>query len=250
MRPDRILDILKAVSCGELSVETAYENLKKVPFQVIDDLKLDHHRTLRKGLPEIIYGEGKTFQHLKSVIDHHGAENLPLFISRIRPDMAEKLCPLCPDAVFNETAGCLRWGEFKPEWEPAGTIAVVSAGASDAPVFEEVVEILTFLSQPRFVLGDAGVAGMHRFLEHWESLSDAVVMIAVAGMEGALPSVLAGLFPGPVIGVPTSVGYGVHLGGLSPLMNMLNSCTAGVTVVNIDNGVSAGYIASLINRRR
>ncbi|HPR62901.1 MAG TPA: nickel pincer cofactor biosynthesis protein LarB [Thermoanaerobaculia bacterium] len=245
-----ILALLNDVKDGRLSPSQAVEQLKSLPFQAIGDITMDHHRALRRGVPEIIYGAGKTLDQLEAVIRSYRQETRPLLITRLESTVVTHLLSLFPDLHSNPLARTLRSGAFAPEEPPAGTVGVVGAGASDGSVVEEVCETLTFLSCPFFVVRDAGVAGMHRFLNHWQELSEAPVIVAVAGMEGALPSVLGGLFPGPIIGVPTSVGYGSHLGGLTPLLGMLNSCTAGIAVVNIDNGVAAGYIASLINRKR
>jgi hypothetical protein len=248
---DQLEQILNAVRDGELDIERARERLRAWPVLDLGHTRLDTHRELRCGQPETVYGAGKTPVQLveiaHAVLEHHDR----LLITRVSDDGAKLLLAEGPGTVHDELA---RTVTVEPTIgpngapEPEGLVAVVSAGTSDAPVAAEACVTLR-LHGARFErFDDVGVAGIHRVLEHVEALQRARALIVVAGMEGALPSVVGGLVDRPVIAVPTSVGYGASFGGVTALLGMLNSCAAGVSVVNIDNGFGAGCIAAMINR--
>jgi len=248
VNPNRYLALLKDVASGRTSAEQAYSALKHLPFARMGDVMLDTHRSLRKGIGEIIYGEGKTAAQLQKIVDFHLKARLPFLITRLCPEKYKRLKARRKGLAFHPAPGILQYGRQHTLFPTKGKIAIISAGASDLKVAEEVRIVVEFFGQETLALYDRGVAGIHRLLKDADALRDARVIVVAAGMEGALPSVVAGMFEAPVIGVPTSVGYGTNLGGFAPLLTMLNSCTAGVAVVGIDNGVAAGYLATLINR--
>jgi hypothetical protein len=243
-----VLALLEAVRDGRTSPASALERLKHLPSQAVGQMVLDTHRALRKGAGEVVYGEGKTPEQLKAIVAHHRREGLPFLITRLAPGRWKELRLRGRDLRYHPVARILQGGEARSRLANRGKIAIITAGASDMPVAEEVRIVLEFFGQEVSAFHDRGVAGLHRLMEHVDELRTARVIVAVAGMEGALPSVVAGLFEAPVIGVPTSVGYGSNLGGIAPLLTMLNSCTAGVAVVGIDNGVAAATLATLMNR--
>jgi NCAIR mutase (PurE)-related protein len=242
-----IKELLEKVKSGETGIDEAAFVLSQAPFVDLGFAKLDTHRKIRTGAGEVIYGEGKTAAQIKKIAEtllEHGGENI--MITRINGEKYSEMN--FPDAVFHETA---RVAVINPRLLPANNkkyIAVVSAGTSDIPVAEEAAVVAETLGNSVKRIYDAGVAGLHRLLAHLDEIQGANCVIAVAGMEGALASVVAGLVSRPVIAVPTSVGYGANFGGVSALLAMLNSCAAGVSVVNIDNGFGAGYLAGMINR--
>lgn len=248
MSPGEILSLLESVRAGGVSPAEALERLKHLPSQRVGEVMLDTHRTLRKGAGEVVYGEGKTPAQLKAIVAHHRREGLPFLITRLTPARWKALKLKGRDLRYHPVPGILEGGRRRSRLANRGKVAIITAGASDLPVAEEVRIVLEFFGQDVTAFHDRGVAGLHRLMEHFEALREARVIVAVAGMEGALPSVVAGLFEAPVIGVPTSVGYGSNLGGIAPLLTMLNSCTAGVAVVGIDNGVAAATLAALMNR--
>lgn len=238
--------LLRQVAAGEKTVEEALLALKQAPYQELGFAKLDSHRGLRQGAGEVIYGAGKTAGQIgaiaKSLLE--GGEKTVL-ITRMSPEKAAqvgKQVPLC----YDETAQFGLAGE-KPKITGKGIILVATGGTSDMPVAEEAALTAEALGNQVVRLYDVGVAGLHRLLSHLDEIMSARVIIAIAGMEGALASVIGGLADCPVLAVPTSVGYGASLGGLSALLSMLNSCASGVSVVNIDNGFGAGFLASRIN---
>lgn len=238
--------LLRQVAAGETTVEEALLALKQAPYQELGFAKLDNHRGLRQGAGEVIYGAGKTAEQIgaiaKSLLE--GGEKTVL-ITRMSPEKSAfvaRQVPLC----YDETAQFGLAGE-KPEVTGKGTILVVTGGTSDMPVAEEAALTAEALGNQVVRLYDVGVAGLHRLLSHLDEIMSARVIIAIAGMEGALASVIGGLADCPVLAVPTSVGYGASLGGLSALLSMLNSCASGVSVVNIDNGFGAGFLANRIN---
>ena len=243
-----VLDLLEAVRDGRTSPAAALERLKHLPSQAVGQMVLDTHRALRKGAGEVVYGEGKTLDQLRSIVAHHRREGLPFLITRLAPERWKALRLRGRDCRYHPIPGILQGGAARPRLANRGKIAIITAGASDLAVAEEVRIVLEFFGQGVTAFHDRGVAGLHRLMEHFDELRAARVIVAVAGMEGALPSVVAGLFEAPVIGVPTSVGYGSTFGGIAPLLTMLNSCTAGVAVVGIDNGVAAATLAALMNR--
>ncbi len=243
-----IRSLLEEVSIGSVSVDEAVLKLKMQPFEDIDFAKVDLHRKLRQGNAEVIYGAGKSADQIRSI-----AETLvkngqtPVLITRIDKDKAESL-KAGMDIDYHEDARIAIVGEI-PVPAGRGKIVVATGGTSDVPVAEEAALTAEVFGNEVVRLYDVGVAGIHRLMAHKEEIMSANVIIAIAGMEGALASVIGGLADCPVIAVPTSVGYGASFNGLSALLSMLNSCAAGVSVVNIDNGFGAGYMASMINRR-
>ena len=252
MKPEDLRVLLESVRQGEVPVEQAADRLQTLPFQQLGFATVDHHRELRTGIPEVVYGAGKTVDQIAGIADAIVSRGQPALITRVDPETSraviERVAPeTAAVAKIESVARMLFFGEPAP-LRGLGTIAVVSAGTSDQPVFEEAARTAEILGNEVIRIQDVGVAGLHRLLAHRDTLDRAYVVIVVAGMDGALPSVVAGLISRPVIAVPTSVGFGVAFGGLSAMMTMLNSCAAGVTVVNIDNGFGAGYAATLINR--
>ncbi len=246
MDRQEMLLALKRVQSGELSPEEMLIQLRLQPFEDLGYAKIDHHRALRQGAGEVIYGQGKTPEQVAGIVERliaQGAANI--LITRLSPEAAESVAgrvPLDYDPVSRLAVAA------KADREKVGSIVVASGGTSDLPVCEEAARTAEALGSRVTRLYDVGVAGLHRLLSHLDELVRARVVIAVAGMEGALPSVIGGLVDCPVIAVPTSVGYGANLGGLSALLSMLNSCASGVSVVNIDNGFGAGFLANRINR--
>ncbi|MGI6188673.1 MAG: nickel pincer cofactor biosynthesis protein LarB [Clostridiales bacterium] len=248
MEPDNLKSILEDVKAGRRTVDDAIEDLKYLPFEDLGFAKLDHHRQLRNGYPEVIYCQGKKLDHIQAIVERMAARGqVNILATRAGRDVYEAVKKVVPDAEFHELARIVtvRRVQIPPL---KGKIAVVSAGTSDLPVAEEAAVTAEVLGNTVERMYDVGVAGLHRLLANARTLNEANVIIVVAGMEGALASVVGGLVDKPVIAVPTSVGYGANFGGLSALLCMLNSCASGVAVVNIDNGFGAGYMASTINR--
>ena len=246
MEQERILALLNSVKVGEISPEEALLKLRTQPFEDVGYAKIDHHRGLRHGINEVIYGESKTTEQIKGIVTIMvGQGHKDVMITRLTKEKASEL----EDLNGFEYDPVSRIGTVMrdPVEEPCGLIAVAAAGTSDIAVAEEAAVTAEILGNKVERLYDVGVAGLHRLLSSLDSLMSARVAIAVAGMEGALASVVGGLVSYPVIAVPTSVGYGANFGGISALLAMLNSCSGNVSVVNIDNGFGAGYIASLIN---
>ena len=246
MDQQSIRQLLQQVSDGTVSVEKAFLKLKTAPFEELGFAKLDHHRSLRQGVAEVIYGAGKTPEHIISIAQAMQKRGQKvILITRISQEAADIVSKVIPLQYFPMgKIGLI--GGFPPA-DGRGTIVVATGGTSDMPVAEEAALTAEALGNRVVRLYDVGVAGIHRLMAHLEDIMDARVIIAIAGMEGALASVVGGLSDCPVIGVPTSVGYGASFGGLSALLSMLNSCASGVSVVNIDNGFGAGYLASMIN---
>lgn len=241
-----IRGILEGIQSGTVSVEEALLQLKKKPFEDIGYAKVDMHRKLLQGAAEVIYGAGKTPEQIIGIVDamrKNGQERI--LITRLSAESAQIVAAAHPMQYFAE-AGCAVIGEM-PEPDGIGRIVVATGGTSDVPVAEEAAVTAMVMGNEVVRLYDVGVAGLHRTLAHLEDIMNANVIIAIAGMEGALASVIGGLADCPVIAVPTSVGYGASFHGLSALLSMLNSCASGVSVVNIDNGFGAGYLASMIN---
>jgi NCAIR mutase (PurE)-related protein len=249
MHPKKLEELLRAVRQGTLSVHEGMERLKTFPFEDIGEAMIDHHRPLRKGFPEVIFGEGKDAEQVIKIMERMVEAQDNILITRIDEEKAKMICARFPEAEHYRRARAitLRRGEITSTGK--GCILIVAAGTSDIPVAEEAAITARMMGNEVQTLYDVGVAGVHRLLNHQEKLMQANVLIVTAGMEGALPSVVGGLVARPVIAVPTSIGYGTSFGGLAPLLAMLNSCASNVAVVNIDNGFGAGYIASLINRR-
>ena len=246
MEIEKLRALLEEVKGGEIAVDDALQSLRTLPFEDLGFSKIDHHRQLRTGFPEVIFCQGKTVEHVKQISERILAAGHPLLATRATPDMYEAVKGIQPAARYNALGRTISVSQSEEEGTPG--ILVVSAGTSDLPVAEEAAETVLMMGNSPERLYDVGVAGLHRLISNHEKLLTARVIIVIAGMEGALPSVVGGLVDCPVIAVPTSIGYGASFGGLAALLGMLNSCASGVTVVNIDNGFGAGYSASLINR--
>ena len=246
MREDEILELFAGIKSGRVNEQEVLKYLKNYPYEDVGCAKIDTQRALRNGAGEVIYGEGKTDDEILRIAEAIGARRQNILITRTNELVFKLVREILPQAEFN-ARGRVISVKFK---EPALTqsyIAIVSAGTADGAVVEEAYETARFLGNDARKFSDAGVAGLHRLIANLDEIRGAKVAIAVAGMEGALASVLAGLVSVPVIAVPTSVGYGASFGGLAALLAMLNSCANGVSVVNIDNGFGAAYNASLIN---
>lgn len=246
MNQRELKELLEKVKEEKVSTEDALLQIRKAPYEDIGFAKIDTHRALRQGMAEVIYGAGKTKEQISSIVDvmqQQGQETI--LITRLGQEAANYL-RADRDLIYNEAARIGFIGRF-PDKDGLGTVVVASGGTSDYPVSEEAALTAEAFGNEVIRLYDVGVAGLHRLLDHTEEIMRANVIIAVAGMEGALASVIGGMADCPVIAVPTSVGYGANFGGLSALLSMLNSCASGVSVVNIDNGFGAGYQASLIN---
>ena len=222
------------------------EELRLLPYEDIGFAKIDHHRALRDSLPEVVLALGKTPQQTAEIAQRLAERAGRVLVTRATPEHFEALRSLLPDAAYHETARAITL-DRRPEAKQPG-VSVLCAGTADLPVAEEAAVTADLMGSDVTRLYDVGVAGLHRLLDHLPALRDARALVVVAGMEGALPSVVAGLVAVPVIAVPTSIGYGASFGGIAPLLSMLNSCAAGVSVVNIDNGFGAGYLAAVINR--
>ena len=242
----RLEEILEKVRSGELPPAKALEQLEDFPYCDLDFAKVDHHREMAKGTPEIVFGLGKTPAQIGRIALEILKKGSNLLVTRVEPTVWSKIKAKLPRAVYNQAARTVSLVQTKPA-PGLGTIVVLTAGTSDIPVAEEAAVTAEVLGNATERIYDVGVAGLHRLLGQYERIRRARVIITVAGMEGALPSVVAGLVKVPVIAVPTSVGYGASFKGLAALLAMLNACPGGVAVVNIDNGFGAGFLASQIN---
>lgn len=245
---NNVRKILQSLKDGKISVDEALLKLKIEPFEDVGCAKVDFHRRVRQGASEVIYGEGKTAEQIaiivRTMVDH---DQKPVLITRLSAQAAEEVCKLSGlDLDYRSDARIGIVGEL-PKPDGIGKIVIATGGTSDMPVAEEAAVTAEFYGNEVVRLYDVGVAGLHRLLSHIEEVMSAAVIVAVAGMEGALPGVIAGLADCPVIAVPTSVGYGASFGGLAALLAMLNSCASGLSTVNIDNGFGAGYLANMIN---
>lgn len=248
MNVEKLKKLLSDVKKGKIDTVRALDILKTLPFEETEFATLDTHRSLRQGFSEVILGQGKSHSQIASIIKIMRARKENILVTRVDAAKARAVKKTAPQAVYNKTARTLFIKSHPVRITGRGTILVICAGTSDIPVAEEAVVTAEVMGNRVERLYDVGVAGIHRLLHKKEKIFAANVLIVVAGMEGALPSVVGGLVSRPVIAVPTSIGYGANLGGLTTLLAMLNSCAANVTVVNIDNGFGAGYAASLINR--
>ena len=247
MNEEQLKALLEEVRDGSTAVEVALERMRHLPFENLGFANVDHHRALRHGIPEVIFAMGKTTEQVVSIasrlLDHEGN----ILITRSSPAMASAVLATFPGGEYYPASGAIRFLRDKTT-HGKGKIAVVSAGTSDIPVAEEAQITAEAMGNTVEVVYDIGVAGIHRLMHNRTRLTEARVVVVCAGMEGALPSVVGGMVSVPVIAVPTSIGYGASFHGLAALLGMLNSCASNVTVVNIDNGFGAGYVASLINR--
>jgi NCAIR mutase (PurE)-related protein len=250
MKKSDVQKLLEGVREGRIPIDHALDRLSRAPIEHLGFATIDHHRELRQGFPEVIFSSGKTPAQVAAIAKRIVGHGSVLLATRADRSHYRAVRRLVPTARYNEVARLVTANEKKIVHRGLGTILVVTAGTSDIPVAEEAAETARIMGNRVEKLFDVGVAGIHRLFAHEELLHSASVVIVVAGMEGALASVVGGLVDVPVIAVPTSVGYGASFGGVAPLLGMLNSCAAGVTVVNIDNGFGAGFAAGVINRQR
>jgi NCAIR mutase (PurE)-related protein len=256
MHRDALLDLLRAYKSGETSEAALADRLTSLPFEDIGFAKIDHHRSLRSGMPEAIYAEGKTPEQVAEIFARLAITGVPVLATRATADHAAAIIALTPQAQYHQLARCITLapkerlaGQNDTEQKKRGHIVVACAGTSDLPVAEEAALTAELFGVQVTRMADVGVAGLHRLLAQLPVLRTADVVIVCAGMEGALASVLGGLVAVPVIAVPTTVGYGASLHGIAALLGMLNSCSPNTSVVNIDNGFGAGYLACLIAKR-
>jgi NCAIR mutase (PurE)-related protein len=242
----RLRGLLESLRQGALSLDEALERLRHLPYEDIGFAEVDHHRALRRGFPEVVLGQGKSAEQVVAIAERLAAQSDRLLVTRVDADVYRAVTERLPDARYHADARAITLDRSREQRWPG--VVILCAGTSDLSVAEEAAVTAELMGSQVDRSYDVGVAGIHRLLDKWEALRSARALVVVAGMEGALPSVVAGLVSAPVIAVPTSVGYGASFGGLAPLLAMLNSCAAGVAVVNIDNGFGAGYLAAIINR--
>lgn len=248
MDREQIEKLLRRLQAGEVSVEKAIAKLKSLPYEDLGDAKVDNHRALRCGFSEVVYCPGKTAAQITKIVAELARHGQPVILTKADSSAYEAAVSAAPDAVHHETARLVVVpGKHNPP--PVGSVVVISAGTTDVPIAEEAAVTAETMGARVSRVYDAGVAGAHRLFAHQKVLGEARAIVAVAGMEGALPSLVGGMVACPVIAVPTSVGYGASFGGVTALLGMLNSCAPGVSVVNIDNGFGAGYIAATINKQ-
>jgi hypothetical protein len=243
---ERLRELLAAVADGSTPVEKALAAMKRLPTETLGFATIDHHRTLRQGFPEVIYGAGKTDEQVIALIKKMAKTGHPTLATRVSKKVFTAVKRSIKTAVWHEAARAVTVTPKKAA-PKIGSVLVLSAGTSDIPVAEEATVTAEIMGSKVTTVYDVGVAGIHRLFAHHDKMATARVVIVVAGMDGALPSVVGGLVPCPVVAVPTSVGYGASFGGLSALLSMLNACAAGVAVMNIDNGFGAGALAHKIN---
>jgi len=241
-----LLDTLDKVKSGDMSTEEALREFSVLPYEDLNFAKIDHHRNIRVGFPEVIFGRGKTVEQIVIIAEHMVARSNKVLVTHANPEIYKALSNKISDAIYNQAARTIVVNRHQPIVLRPG-VAVVTGGTSDIPVAEEAAVTAELMGNKVEKIFDVGVAGLHRLLDNLSKLREAKVLVVVAGMEGALPSVIGGLVSAPIIAVPTSVGYGASFNGLAALLTMLNSCAPGVAVVNIDNGFGAGYLAGLIN---
>jgi pyridinium-3,5-biscarboxylic acid mononucleotide synthase len=247
VNPQQLRELLDAVAAGEVSPDQALSDLAELPYADLGFAKLDLHRELRSGLPEAVYAEGKRTDDLRAIVDRMMAGHGRVLVTRLRSEAAEAILADHPDATYHERARILTCGQSRDPLP--GSITVLAAGTSDLGVAEEAAVCAAWFGHEVERCYDVGIAGLHRLLGNLPAIRKADVVVAVAGMDGALPTVVAGLVSVPVVAVPTSVGYGASFGGVAALLTMLNACAPGIGVVNIDNGYGAAVLASRIARR-
>jgi NCAIR mutase (PurE)-related protein len=247
MDADALRQLLQSIASGRVSVDEAIARLKHFPFEDLAFAHVDHHRPLRKGFPEVIFGEGKSSQQILGIMKAMVQQGDTVMITRLSPEKAQEVIAQYPQGTYHRDGRILVHRSRPTKLAGKGLIMVISAGTSDIPVAEEAAVTAATMGHRVETLYDVGVSGIHRLVSHRELWTEATVFIVAAGMEGALPSVVGGLVDKPVIAVPTSIGYGASFGGITALLAMLNSCASNVCVVNIDNGFGAGYTAALIN---
>ena len=248
MNKNLLTKLLESVAKGQVSAEDGAQKLQHMAYEDITYAHVDHHRSLRKGFPEVIFGEGKTADQIVGIMEKMMDQENIILVTRTSKQKADIVLARMPKAVYHADARMIVMELNSVPDQGRGPILVISAGTSDIPVAREAYLTAKAMGHNVDTIFDVGVAGIHRLLNHKPLIDQAAVLIVVAGMEGALPSVVAGMVDRPVIAVPTSIGYGVNLGGLTALFAMLNSCSSNVAVVNIDNGFGAGYMAAMINR--
>ena len=240
--------ILEDVKNNNLDIDDALKKLKDLPYEDLGYAHIDHHRNLRNGFPEVIYCKGKSDEHILGIIERMNKKSTNILGTRCRKETFDKISKIYPNAEYEEVSQILKIKNEEIKEQGKGKILIITGGTSDIPVADEAYYTAKFFGNEVERLYDVVVAGIHRLLSHRNIIEEARVIVAVAGMEGALASVVGGLVDVPVIAVPTSVGYGANFDGLAPLLAMLNSCASGISVVNIDNGFGAGYLASTINK--
>jgi NCAIR mutase (PurE)-related protein len=245
---EKLRELLQALQDGKKDVDDVLESLRSWPYEDLGFARVDHHRSLRRGFPEVIFGEGKSVGQIVEIMKSMLAQESDVLVTRVDGDKAKAVQKKIKKAVYDDLSRTLRVRQRKASDKGKGLVLVLAAGTSDIPVAEEAAITAEMVGSRVERLFDVGVAGLHRLLGHFQQMRQARVLVVVAGMEGALPSVVGGMVSKPIIAVPTSVGYGVSFNGLAALMAMLNSCAPGVAVVNIDNGFGAGYLAALINQ--
>ncbi|MDG5768085.1 nickel pincer cofactor biosynthesis protein LarB [Balneolales bacterium ANBcel1] len=238
--------LLNSVRKGEVKIEDAIEKISDLPFRELGYAKIDHHRELRTGYPEIVFGQGKTREQIAGIVRSLHTSGSNVLVTRTGPEPHQDILEFCAHAEYHPEARCITIRNRDPQLTET-TIGVITAGTSDIPVAEEAAVTAEIFDNRVHRIYDVGVAGIHRLFERLDTIRQARVLIVIAGMEGALPSVVGGLVDKPVIAVPTSIGYGANFGGISALLGMLTSCASGISVVNIDNGFGAAYQASMIN---
>lgn len=248
MDSERLVQLLEKVRERELNVQQAMIQLRHLPYEDLGFAKIDHHRAIRQGFPEVVLGQGKDAKDIVAIVRALHRQKNNILVTRMEPQKMALVKKSLPKMRYHPRARAATWTQRPIKPSGKGLLLVVCAGTSDIPIAEEAVLTATLMGNRVEKLFDVGVAGIHRLLENRQRLEAAAVLIVIAGMEGALPSVVAGMIDKPVIAVPTSVGYGASFNGVAALLGMLNSCASGVTVVNIDNGFGAGFAASLINR--
>ena len=244
-----LLDTLRKVKSGAMSTEEALQKLSILPYEDLNFAKIDHHRNMRVGFPEVIFGRGKTVEQIVIIAEHMAARSDKVLVTHASADAFKVVNEKISDAVYNPSSGTIVVNRQRKAVLRPG-IVIVTGGTSDIPVAEEAAVTAELMGNKVEIVFDIGVAGLHRLLDKLPKLREANVLVVVAGMEGALPSVVGGLVSSPIIAVPTSVGYGSSFNGLAALLTMLNSCAPGIAVVNIDNGFGAGYMAGLINLQK
>ena len=250
MNEQKLTELLEAIKAGDLQIDHAIEALRKLPFEDLGWACLDHHRQIRNGFPEVVYGPGKSCEQLVEIVTRLISADGPVFVTRVSEEQAKCVLRAVPEMKYHPVPRSLAWsaGASRPRPSTRGAVLVVSAGTADMPVAEEASLTLELMGHPYKRIYDVGVAGIHRLFDRLDQLRQASVIIAVAGMDGVLPSILGGIVNVPVVAVPCSTGYGANFQGLAPLLTMLNSCASGVAVVNIDNGFGAGTLAAMINK--
>lgn len=248
MDQERLKKLLESVAAGGTPVQAAVEALSRLPGEDIEFAHIDHHRSLRKGFPEVIFGEGKTADQIIAIMARMACQEQVILVTRVDADKAAAILAAMPEALYDAPARMLILEKSPLPRIGRGNILVLSAGTSDIPVAREAYLTAKSMGHAVTAVNDVGVAGIHRLFAHKAEIEAATVLVVVAGMEGALPSVVAGMVGRPIIAVPTSVGYGTSFGGITALLAMLNSCSSNVAVVNIDNGFGGGYMAAMINR--